>query len=117
MKKINRQMAMAKKAGLSNVDLCRMRETARKEAAKMETRATEKALLYMMAIPLNVLVNDYWPKTAKRRAKKFIKDVLSLYRSVEVGVVSDRELADLLWEYAEVTVEAEWLEEKKKEEK
>lgn len=109
MKKVNRQMAQARKSGLSNVDLFRMRETARKEAAKMEKRATEKALLYMLAIPLNVLVNDYWPKTGKRRAKRLIKDVLSLYRSVEAGVVTDRELADFLWEYAEVKVEAEWL--------
>jgi hypothetical protein len=107
--RVKKQMAIAKKKGMSPVELLRMREIARKEAEKMENEATEKALLYMLAIPLNVLVSDYWPKSAKKRAPKFVEDVLSLYKSVEAGVVTDRQLADLLEEYAHMEVRAVWL--------
>lgn len=67
MNHIKKQMQMAKKRGMNNVDLLRMREIAKQEAKKMELEATEKAFLYMMAIPLNVLASDYWSKTAKKQ--------------------------------------------------
>ena len=107
--RMKNQINRARKAGISNVDLMRMQEVAKKEAKKMESDAVEKAFLYMLAIPLNVLVNDYWSKTAKKKAPKFIEDVLSLYESVQAGAVTDEELAGLLNELAGVNVEAEWL--------
>lgn len=106
----------ARKKGMSKLDILRMRELARKEAMKMQTEAIEKSFLYMLAIPLNVLVNDYWPKSAKKRAPQFIEDVISLYESVQAGIVSDRELADLLDDLAGIKVEAKWLEVKEKQE-
>ena len=75
----------------------------------MEKEATEKAFLYMLAIPLNVLFNDYWQKSAKKRAPKFIEDVMSLYEAVQNGVVSDKQLADLLDELAGVKIDADWM--------
>jgi hypothetical protein len=107
--RMKNQINRARKAGISNVDLMRMKEVAKKEAKKMESDAVEKAFLYMLAIPLNVLVHDYWSKTAKKKAPKFIEDVISLYESVQAGVVTDEELAGLLNELAGVNVEAEWL--------
>ena len=107
--RMKNQINKARKAGISNVDLMRMKEVAKKEAKKMESDAVEKAFLYMLAIPLNVLVNDYWSKTAKKKAPKFIEDVISLYESVQAGAVTDEELAELLNELAGVNVEAEWL--------
>lgn len=107
--RMKNQINKARKAGISNVDLMRMKEVAKKEAKKMESDAVEKAFLYMLAIPLNVLVHDYWSKTAKKKAPKFIEDVISLYESVQAGAVTDEELAELLNELAGVNVEAEWL--------
>ena len=109
-------MQKARKKGMSELDILKMRELARKEAMKMQTEAIEKSFLYMLAIPLNVLVNDYWPKSAKKRAPQFIEDVISLYESVQSGIVSDRELADLLDDLAGIKVEAKWLEVKEKQE-
>jgi hypothetical protein len=109
MGRVKKQMKMVKNKGMSNLDLLRMREIARKEAQKMENEATEKSFLYMLAIPLNVLVNDYWSKSAKKRAPKFIEDVISLYESVQEGVVTDKQLADLLFDMAGVKIEADWL--------
>lgn len=86
-----------------------IKETAKKQSKSMEKEATEKAFLYMLAIPLNVLFNDYWQKSAKKRAPKFIEDVMSLYEAVQQGVVSDKQLADLLDELAGVKIEVEWI--------
>lgn len=112
MNKARQQMMRAKKAGLSNTDVLRMREIAKKHAVAMEKEATERAFLYMLAIPLNVLVNDYWSKSAKKRAPKFIDDVISLYEAVQDGVVSDEELAELLDDMAGVKITADWMSKK-----
>ncbi len=109
MNHIKKQMQIAKKKGMSNVDLLRMREIAKKEAEKMEIEATERAFLYMLAIPLNILFHDYWQKSAKKRAPKFIEEVTKYYLAVQEGVVTDQELADLLFDLAGVKIEADWL--------
>lgn len=109
MNHVKKQMQMAKKRGMTTTDLCKMREIAKREAKKMEVEATEKAFLYMMAIPLNVLASDYWSKTAKKRAPKFLEEVASLYQAVVEGVVTEQQLADFLKDIAGVTIEASWL--------
>lgn len=108
-KNIKKQMQSAKRKGCSNIDLLYMREVARKEAEKMENEATERAFLYMLAIPLSILFNDYWQKSAKKRAPKFIEEVTKYYLAVQDGQVSDQELADLLYELSGVKIEAEWM--------
>ena len=115
MNPIKKTIKQMKAKGYSNTEILRMREMAKKHSKAMEQDATEKAFLYMLAIPLNVLVNDYWSKSAKKRAPKFIDDVISLCESVEAGVVTDKELADLLFEYAGVEIKAEWLSRNEKE--
>lgn len=118
-KQVMQTMKKAKKKGLSPLEVLHMQEIAKREALKMENEAIEKSFLFMLAIPLNVLVNDYWPKSSKKRAPKFIDDVISLYESVQDGVVTERELADLLKEYAGHTVNELWLQkiERKKNER
>ncbi|MGD6877857.1 hypothetical protein [Bacillus infantis] len=110
MNKAKQQMHKAKRAGMSNLELLALKELAKKEAEKIEARMADRAFLYMLAVPLNVLVADYWPKSAKKKAPQFIADVLSLWESVQAGVVSDQELADLVKEYAGVTIEGVWKE-------
>lgn len=70
----------------------------------------EKAFLYMLAIPLNVLAcEDYWGDDAKEKAPAFIEEVISLFESVQNGNVTNEELSEFLLEYAGVTVDASWL--------
>ena len=109
MNKARKQQIKARNIGMSNVDLLMVKESAKKAAKTIEKEATEKAFLYMLAIPLNVLFNDYWQKSAKKRAPKFIEDVMSLYEAVQQGVVSDKQLADLLDELAGVKIDADWI--------
>lgn len=113
MNKVQQQMKKVKKAGMTPVDLLRMREVARVAAEKMEIEAKEKAFLYMLAIPLNVLFNDYWQKSAKQRAPKFISECVKLYEAVQDGYVSNEQLVELLDDLAGIKIEAEWLKNKK----
>ena len=73
MNKARKQHIKARNMGMSNVDLLKIKESAKKAAQTMEKEATEKAFLYMLAIPLNVLFNDYWKKSAKKRAQSLLK--------------------------------------------
>ena len=109
MDESRKQQIRARRMGMSNVDLLMVKESAKKAAKTIEKEATEKAFLYMLAIPLNVLFNDYWQKSAKKRAPKFIEDVMSLYDALQNGVVSDKQLADLLDELAGVKIDADWI--------
>lgn len=87
-----------------------------KERANARQQENEKAFLYMLAIPLNVLAcEDYWGDDAKEKAPAFIEEVVSLYEAVQNGNVSNEELSEFLWEYAGVTIDAEWLQSSKNE--
>lgn len=110
MGRVKNQIKTAKRKGMSNIELLQMREIARKEAEKMEKEATEKALLFMLAIPLNILFHDYWQKSAKKRAPKFIEEVIKYYLAVQDGYVTEKELADLLYDLSGVKITADWLE-------
>lgn len=111
MNKFKQTYKKGKKAGLSNVDFARMLEVADKKAKE----ACEKAFVYMLAIPLNILVNDYWSKTAKKKIPEFIDKTMSLFDSVEKGVVDHAELIELLEEYAGVKIDVEWAKRREKE--
>lgn len=113
MKTFRKQLKRAKESGMSTLDFLKVQEIAKRESKKMEQEATEKAFLYMLAIPLNILVNDYWPKTAKRRSPKFISEVLKLYDAVENDIVSEEELAELLEDMAGIKITADWLKDRK----
>lgn len=111
-KKIRSQMNVARKRGCTATDLLYVREIARKEADKMaeeaEKIAMEKSFLLMLGIPLNILFHDYWKKSAKKRLPQFIKEVLSLYEAVEMGVVEFDDVSNLVYELTGVRYEDEW---------
>ena len=115
MKKKN--IIKAKQIGLSNVDIFKIQQTAKKAAEKTKEQSTEKAFLYMLAIPLNVLVTDeYWGDEAKNIAPGFIEEVAGLYEAVQDGYVSEDQLAELLEDMAGVKIDAEWLKREPKKE-
>lgn len=109
MQKMHKQYAKAKKKGFDNNELLRMKEIARKQAEAATKELAEKEFLYMLAIPLNVLFHEHWQKSAKKKAPKFIEEVIKLYGAVQQGVVTEQDLADLLDDLAGIRIEAEWL--------
>lgn len=59
-------------------------------------------LVMMLVIPTNVLINDYWQKTAKKRIPKFINDCMNLYEAFTGGVVKMSEMVELTEQYSNV---------------
>lgn len=113
MNRTQKQIRRAQQAGLTNNDIWRMKEIAKKQAKAMQNEAVEMSFLFMLAIPLNVLVADYWPKAPKKKLEKFIEDVISLYHSVQEGVVTPEELNNFLEEMTGMTVTADWIKKEK----
>lgn len=60
----------------------------------------EQILTMMLVIPTNVLVADYWQKSAKKRIPKFVEDCTSLYEAFTSGVVNMSEMVALTEECA-----------------
>lgn len=67
--------------------------------------AVGKALALTLVLPLEVLITDYWPKTAHKRGPEFVAKVLDLYERWENDEVSMNDLLDDLWEYGHVRIE------------
>jgi hypothetical protein len=55
-------------------------------------RAVDVSRALMIAIPCNILANEHWEKTAKKRMPKFMVECESLFESMEAGVISINEL-------------------------
>ena len=94
--------------GFSSPQIAYMKGIAQQASREMEQDATERAFFYMLTIPLNILVND--GLVTRETAPDYIHDVASLFLSVQDGIVTDTELAELLKEYAGVEVTADWME-------
>ena len=75
-------------------------DRARKMIHKKSDQIAEEILRMIIVIPTNVLISDYWEKTAKKRIPKFVEDCLSLYKSWSEGAVSMEEMQKLTEEYA-----------------
>lgn len=61
-----------------------------------------KALVLMLAIPMEVLMHDYWPKSFPQRIKGFMDKVIDLYTAWQNDEVEIQDLIDDLWEHGGV---------------
>lgn len=75
-------------------------DRARKTIHEKSDQIAEDILKMMIVIPTNVLINDYWQKTAKKRIPQFADDCMSLYQSWSEGTVSMEEMQKLTEEYS-----------------
>ena len=79
-------------------------EKAKKLIIDKSDEMAEEILKLMLVIPTNVLISDYWRKTAKTRIPKFVEDCMSLYDSWTKGAVSMEEMTKLTEEYAQIEI-------------
>lgn len=63
-------------------------------------RLGDEMFKMMLVIPTNLLIEDYWKKSAKTRIPKFVDDCLSLYEAWTQGVVNMDEMVKLTEEYS-----------------
>lgn len=80
------------------MEIAKMKELAKREADKTAADSFEKSFVFASYVFLNVLIADYWEKSAKQRIPKLMKEVLSLYDTFMNGkeVLSYQEMIDFV---------------------
>lgn len=88
---------------MTEKDFRRLESIARQNAREVEKKVKEEfyedAFWHNMAVVLNVLLADYWPKATKSKILMFCNKCKSLHDSCKAGVVSGEELISILDEY------------------
>ena len=65
------------------------------------------AMILLLTLPLEVLMDHYWPKSYRKRIPEFTKYVLEYYERWQNGELDMDKLKEDLWEYGGVRLEAE----------
>ena len=94
----------AKKDKVATYNLTQGQINQIKQEAREE--AVEIAVTLMLSLPLEVLKEKHWVKTAKRRLPKFLENVLILYNNWNKGLLTIEDLRADLWEYGGIKLEA-----------
>lgn len=66
--------------------------------------AIDTAFMLMLAIPLKVLRDSYWTKTAKKRLPLFVEQCLDLWQKYNSGDFELEDFERFLWEEGGVKV-------------
>jgi len=103
-----KKMKQAFKRGYTPLEVAQIQAIARKESLMLESRLSEKTFVDMLIIPCAVLAFDYWQKSADKRMPEFIKQVVSLYESMQVGAVTREEIVETFEELSKMNLETEW---------
>lgn len=76
---------------------------------KIKKDATDEAVStgfkLMLAIPIMVLHDKYWVKTAGKRLPEFVDKCLDLYDSYEKGYITLEEINEVLWNEGGIKLE------------
>lgn len=79
-------------------DLNRVREEAKNEAV-------DTAIILLLTLPLEVLMDHYWKKSYKKRIPEFTNHVLDYYNKWQNDELDIEKLKEDLWEYGGVRIE------------
>lgn len=74
-----------------------------KERTKQD--AINEALTLMFALPLKVLMENYWKKSYVKRLPDFTEKLLDLYDQWQMGKLDIEDLKSDLWEYGGIKLE------------
>lgn len=77
---------------------------------ELKKEATEEAvniaMVLLLTLPLEVLMDYYWPKSYEKRIPGFVEHVLDYYRKWQDGEIDIEDLKEDLWNYAGIRLEA-----------
>lgn len=83
-----------------------VRERIGDELTKVKQEATDeavnKAIVLLLTLPLEVLMDYYWPKSYAKRIPEFTNHVLKYYEMWQNGELDMDELKEDLWKYGGV---------------
>lgn len=68
MGRTHRQMMKAKQAGLSNVDLLRIKQKAKQNYNEQMQEVFDKTMLLHLYVTCDILGNEYWENQRKRKS-------------------------------------------------
>lgn len=70
-------------------------------------KALNQSLLLMLVLPMEVLMDNYWKKTYRKKIPEFTQHVLDYYKEWQEGKLDIEELRKDLWEFGGVRLELE----------
>ncbi|MEY8515350.1 hypothetical protein AALC25_00210 [Lachnospiraceae bacterium 29-84] len=86
-----------------------VRERIADELTRVKKQATDEAvdaaMVLMLALPLEVLMDHYWKKTYAKKIPEFTKHVLDYYAMWQEGELDMEKLREDLWEHGGVRFE------------
>lgn len=81
----------------------------RNEIQKIKQEAADEAIntamVLLLTLPLEVLMDYYWPKSYRNRIPEFTEHVLEYYERWQNGELDMEKLKQDLWEYGGVRLE------------
>ena len=106
------QKAKVKTYNLTEAQLkAYVRQAAEKELKnnneEVMNESINTAMILLLTLPLEVLMDHYWPKSYRKRIPEFTKYVLEYYERWQNGELDMDKLKEDLWEYGGVRLEAE----------
>ena len=105
----NEQKAKTATYNLTKAQLDAMvREGIAEELARVKKEATEEAvntaMVLLLTLPLEVLMDYYWKKSYAKRIPEFTNHVLEYYEMWQNGELDMDELKEDLWKYGGVKI-------------
>ena len=86
-----------------------VKEGIKEKLGEVKQQATEDAvntaMVLLLTLPLEVLMDHYWKKTYAKRIPKFTEQVLEYYERWQNGELDMDKLKEDLWEYGGVRLE------------
>lgn len=81
----------------------------KKEVAKAKAEATDEAvntaMILLLTLPLEVLMDHYWQRSYSKKIPEFTNYVLEYYQKWQDGELDMEELKKDLWEYGGIRLE------------
>lgn len=82
----------AKKDKVYNLTQAQLDQVYKDAKKKAMPEAVDIAFGLMLAVPTNVLARCYWEKSAPKRIPQFLDECLSVYESIDAGVLDIKEI-------------------------
>ena len=76
-----------------------------KREKQLEENSVNTAMILLLTLPLEVLMDHYWPKSYAKKIPEFTNYVLEYYRMYENGEIDMDKLQEDLWVYGGVRLE------------
>lgn len=73
--------------------------------AEAVAEAVDIGFILMLSIPVTILHDKYWVKSASKRLPQFVDQCLDLYDSYNKGYVTLEDLRDTLWKEGGIKIE------------